>query len=74
MVKRRREDEIFGVIEFPGLQKDDPVVAEWEAQHRVRNGGALRFSRGATGMRVAFSKQADLEWWQQQSAGLKKRG
>ena len=64
MVKRRKEEEIVGVLEFEGRTSEDPDVIQWLADHKAQNGGKLRVSRGSTGVRVAFSKAADMAAWQ----------
>jgi len=75
MVKRRREEEIVGVLEFEGRTSEDPDVIKWLAEHKARNGGKIRVSRGSKGLRVAFSKEADMALWQarSQQAGKGKR-
>ena len=67
MVKRRKQEEIFGVLEFAGLTSEDPVFKRWVAEHRAQNGGNLRMSKGATGVRVMFSKEADMTFWKERS-------
>jgi hypothetical protein len=67
MVKRRKEEEIVGVLEFEGKTSEDPEVMKWLTEHKARNGGKIRVSRGSTGVRVAFSKEADLALWQARS-------
>ena len=44
MVKRRKEEDIAGVIEFEGRSADDPEFASWLAEHRARKGGKVRVS------------------------------
>ena len=39
MVKRRKEEEIVGVLEFAGRTSEDPEVMKWLADHKARNGG-----------------------------------
>ena len=75
MVKRRKEEEIVGVLEFKGKTREDPEVMKWLAEHKVRNGGKIRVSRGSTGVRVAFSKEADMALWRARSeqGGKEKR-
>lgn len=68
MVKRRKQDEFVGVVEFEGKTAEDPDVVEWLAEHKAQNGGKIRVSRGSTGMRVAFSKAADMTFWQARAA------
>lgn len=63
MVKRNKVEEIAGVLEFPGRTKDDPEFIAWLAEHKARNGGKLRISKGGTGVRVAFSNAADMTPW-----------
>ena len=67
MVKRRKQEEISGVLEFAGLTAEDPVFKRWVAEHRAQNGGNLRMSKGATGVRVMFSKEADMAFWKARS-------
>ena len=67
MVKRRKQEEIAGVLEFAGHTPDDAVFKEWMEDHRSRNGGKLRVSKGATGVRVMFSKGADMAFWKERS-------
>ena len=67
MVKRRKEEEIVGVLEFEGKTSEDSEIIKWLAEHKARNGGKIRVSRGSTGVRVAFSKEADMAWWQARS-------
>ncbi len=63
MVKRRQVGEFAGVLEFEGLTGDDPDVASWLAEHKAKNGGKIRVSQGAKGIRVAFSKESDMASW-----------
>jgi hypothetical protein len=67
MVKRRKQEEIAGILEFEGRTSEDPEFKEWMADHKARNGGKLRVSKGGTGVRVMFSKEADMEFWQARS-------
>ena len=67
MVKRRNEEEIVGVLEFEGRTGEDSEVMNWLAEHKARNGGKIRVSRGSTGVRVVFSKAADMALWQERS-------
>ena len=50
MVKRRKEEEIVGVLEFEGRTSEDPEVMNWLAEHKAQNGGKIRVSRGSTGV------------------------
>ncbi len=72
MVRRHKEEEIAGIIEFEGRGSQDPVLLEWLADHRSRNGGKIRISQGGKGTRVMFSKAADMAFWQQRSDQLAK--
>lgn len=67
MVKSRKQEEIAGILEFDGRASDDPELLEWVADHRARNGGTIRISRGAKGTRVMFSKEADMALWKQRA-------
>ena len=72
MVRRHKEEEIAGIIEFEGRDSQDPVLLEWLADHRTRNGGKIRVSQGGKGTRVMFSKAADMAFWQLRSDQLAK--
>lgn len=63
MVKRRKEEDVAGVLEFDGLTGEDPEFVAWLADHKGRNGGKLRIGQGGKGVRVAFSKEADMTLW-----------
>ncbi len=67
MVKRRKEEEIVGVLEFEGKTSEDPEVLTWLADHKASNGGKIRMSRGVKGVRVAFEKAADMAAWKARS-------
>jgi hypothetical protein len=67
MVKRRKQEDAVGVLEFEGRSSDDPTFTQWLADHKARNGGKLRVSKGATGVRVMFSKEADMAFWKDRS-------
>ncbi len=67
MVKRRKEPEIAGVLEFEGRSSEEPEFLEWMADHKAKNGGMIRVSKGGTGVRVMFSKEADMELWRVRS-------
>ena len=60
MVKRRKEEDIAGILEFDGRSSADAEFVEWLADHKARNGGKIRVSQGGKGVRVMFSKDADM--------------
>ena len=49
MVKRRKQEDIAGVLEFEGRTSEDPEVMAWLAEHKARKGqrGAWIRGRGA---------------------------
>ena len=49
MVKRRKEEDIAGILEFDGRSSEDPEFVEWLADHKSRNGGKIRVSQGCSG-------------------------
>jgi len=63
MVKRRKEEEIAGILEFEGRSSEDPEFLRWLADHKAQNGGKIRVSKGARGPRVMFAKEADMVLW-----------
>jgi hypothetical protein len=67
MVKRRKEEDIAGILEFDGRTSDDPEFIEWLADHKARNGAKIRVSQGGKGVRVMFAKDADMAFWKQRS-------
>ena len=67
MVKRRVEEQIAGVLEFEGQRAEDPEFMQWLASHKERNGGKIRVSQGGRGVRVMFSKEADMTLWKARS-------
>jgi hypothetical protein len=67
MVKRIKQEDMVGVLEFEGLTRDDPELQIWLEEHRARNGGKVRVSLGGKGVRVMFSKEADMEHWRLRS-------
>ncbi len=67
VVKRRKEEEVVGVLEFEKRTSADPEFVEWLADHRARNGGKVRVSQGGSGVRVMFSKEADMAFWKERS-------
>ena len=72
MAKRRKEEEVVGVLEFEGRTSEDPEFLEWLADHRARNGAKVRVSQGGKGVRVMFSKEADMAYWKARSDQLAK--
>ena len=63
MVKRRKEEDIAGVLEFKGRNSDDPEFLAWLAEHKASKGGKIRIGKGGTGARVLFSDKADMAVW-----------
>ncbi len=64
MVKRRKQEDIAGVLEFEGRTSEDPEVVAWLAEHKARKGDKVRVSQGGTGVRVMFSEKADMASWE----------
>ena len=64
MVKRIKQEDMAGALELEGIGKDDPRLQQWLEEHRGRNGGKLRVA-GWQGVRIIFSREADLSYWQQ---------
>ena len=64
MVKRRKQEDIAGVLEFEGRTSEDPEIVAWLAEHKARKGGKVRVSQGGTGVRVMFSEAADIALWE----------
>ncbi len=73
MVRRRKEEDIAGVLEFEGRTNEDPELLEWLADHKARNGGKIRVGQGGKGVRVMFSKEADMALWKERSEQASKR-
>ena len=63
MVKRRKEEDSAGVLEFKGLSSDDPDFLAWLAEHKASKGGKIRVAQGGTGVRVMFANAADMATW-----------
>jgi len=63
MVKRVKQQDLAGALEFEGRTADDPQFAAWLAEHRARKGGKIRVTQGGKGVRVLFSEAADMAWW-----------
>ena len=63
MVKRRKQEDIAGVLELQGRSSEDPELMAWLAEHKARNGGKIRVSKGGTGVRLMFSEAADMASW-----------
>ena len=68
MAKRRKDEDIAGILEFAGHSGDDAEFMDWLTDHKARNGGKIRVSRGATGVRVMFVKEADMAFWKARAA------
>ena len=64
MIKRIKQEDIAGVLEFEGRTSEDMEVVAWLAEHKVRKGGKVRVSQGGTGVRVMFSEKAGMALWQ----------
>ncbi len=73
MVKRRKEEDIAGVLEFEGRTNEDPEFLEWLEDHKAQNGGKVRVSQGGKGVRVMFSSEADMALWKARSEQAAKR-
>lgn len=67
MVKRRKEEEIAGVLEFEGRTSEDAELLEWLVDHRARDGGRIRVGLGVRGVRVMFGDEADMALWKARS-------
>jgi hypothetical protein len=63
MVKRRKDEDLAGILEFDGRDAEDPVFKSWLADHAASKGGKIRVAKGGKGVRVAFTSQADLTIW-----------
>jgi hypothetical protein len=63
MVKRSRQEDVAGVLEFKGRTGEDLEIVAWLAEHRAKKGGKIRVSQGGTGVRIMFSEKADLAAW-----------
>ena len=72
MVKRRKEEEIAGVLEFAGLTPEDADFMQQMQDHKDRNGGKVRVGKGMSGVRVSFSKEADMQNWREWSERKRK--
>lgn len=72
MVKRRKEEEIAGVLEFKGVGSEDPEFLGWMAEHKANKGGKIRVSQGGTGVRVMFNDKADMATWSARAGQGKK--
>ena len=62
---------------FYGCRKPDPVaglrpILSQGQRHKSRNGGKIRVSQGGKGVRVMFSKDADMAFWQRRSEAATK--
>jgi class 3 adenylate cyclase len=67
MVKRSKQEDLAGVLEFDGRTSEDPAFIEWLAEHRARKGGKIRVAQGVKGVRVMFTDAADMTWWKARS-------
>ncbi len=67
MVRRTKQEDIAGVLEFEGRTSEDPEFIEWLAEHRARKGGKIRVAQGGKGVRVMFNHSADVTWWKARS-------
>jgi hypothetical protein len=63
MVKRIKQEDMAGALEFEGISKDDAKLQHLLDEHRARNGGKIRVGLGGKGVRVMFSKSADMALW-----------
>lgn len=63
MVKRRKEEETAGVLEFKGMASEDPHFTDWLADHKTAKRGKIRVAQGGTGVRVMFSDASDMALW-----------
>ena len=63
MVKRVKQEDLAGALEFDGKSAKDPEFAIWLAEHRARKGGKIRVTQGGKGVRVLFSDAADMASW-----------
>ena len=73
MVKRVKQEDMAGVLEFQGRTSDDPEFKMWLEEHKARSGGKVRVSLGAKGVRVMFSKEADLAHWKARAEQVEKK-
>lgn len=67
MVKRVKQEDMAGVLEFAGRSSNDAEFKEWMEDHKAGNGGKVRVSLGGKGVRVMFSKAADMTVWKQRA-------
>lgn len=51
MVKRRKQEDVAGVLEFEGRTSEDPEIVAWLAEHKAHKRGKVRVSQGGTGVR-----------------------
>ena len=66
-MKRSKPDEIVDVLEFEGRTEKDVEFEAWLAEHRAAKGGKIRISLGGRGVRVMFSKEADMVIWKRRA-------
>jgi hypothetical protein len=72
MVKRSKQEDLAGALEFEGRTAEDPEFIGWLAEHRARKGGKIRVAQGGKGVRVMFSETADMAWWTARSEQVEK--
>lgn len=63
MVRRHKQEDVAGVLEFEGRTSEDSEIVAWLAEHKARKGGKIRISHGGTGVRVMFTEKADMALW-----------
>jgi len=63
MVKRTKQEDLAGALEFEGKTAEDPEFTSWLAEHRARKGGKIRVTQGGKGVRVLFSDAGDMASW-----------
>ena len=47
MVKRRKQEDIAGVLEVEGRTSEASEIVAWLAEHKARKGGKVRVSQAA---------------------------
>ena len=74
MVKRVKQEDMAGVLEFAGRTSESPEFIVWMEEHKARKGGKIRVSAGGTGVRVMFTKAADMQHWKARADKAGKAG